>query len=89
MGGKIIFKAAASFIENEVEANVEIGDFYGTVYSGGQGGAIMVSPDYPDVIELMFEGPVLFRGNKAHVRGSYVLLDSRRRNTLDRGLCKA
>lgn len=70
MGGKITFKAAASFVGNEVEEDADIGAWEGNTYYGGEGGAIHVSPEYSrDEMELVFEGPVLFRGNKAYVRG--------------------
>lgn len=70
MGGKMTFKSEASFIGNEVEEEADIGAWEGNIYYGGEGGAIHVSPEgYDNDIELIFEGPVLFRGNKAYVRG--------------------
>lgn len=71
MGGKMTFKAAASFIGNEVEEEPDIGAWEGNIYYGGEGGAIHASPGYSDddgEMGLVFEGPVLFRGNKAYVR---------------------
>ncbi|CAM9862683.1 unnamed protein product [Scytosiphon promiscuus] len=67
MGGKITFKAAASFIDNETSDFEDVGAFEGNIYYGGEGGGIHMSTDDPDDIpEMVFEGPVLFSGNKAH-----------------------
>eukprot|EP00903_Cladosiphon_okamuranus_P015337 g14167.t1 len=83
MGGRMTFKAAASFIGNEVEEEAEIGAWEGNIYYGGEGGAMHVSPQHggdADEMELVFEGPVLFRGNKAY-EGAGIYLDSRWSNT--------
>eukprot|EP00752_Nemacystus_decipiens_P018338 g16453.t1 len=76
MAGKMTFKAAASFLGNEVEEDADIGAAEGNIYYGGEGGAIHVSPDNgEDEMALVFEGPVIFRGNKAY-EGAALYVDA-------------
>eukprot|EP00752_Nemacystus_decipiens_P018340 g16455.t1 len=76
-GGQMTFKAAASFVGNEVEEYVDIGASQGNIYYGGDGGAIHVVSENSGSMTLIFEGPVLFRDNKAY-EGAALYMDAAR-----------
>lgn len=62
----VTFEAAASFIGNEVLGR-QLFESEGVLYQGGKGGAFMQISYEDEGIRVLFQGPVLFSGNKGLV----------------------